>query len=410
MSQQFTTTRKEVSDEEVSINAQLLTRAGFVEKVQAGVYAFLPLGLRVMRKIEEIVREEMNAAGGQEMLMPALHPKEYWEATGRWDDLDVLFQLPSRHGGRKYALGASHEEVVVPLALKFIHSYRDLPQYVYQIQTKFRDEPRAKSGILRGREFVMKDLYSFHTNEDDMHAYYEVMKKAYARVFERCGLDAIQTEASGGSFSEFSHEYQVVTDSGEDIIFTCACGYAVNREISDVKKGDDCPKCGAEKIDEQKAIEVGNIFSLHRKYSDPFKLTYTDEKGKQLPVFMGCYGIGISRLMGSIVEVHHDEKGIVWPSSVSPFDVHVVQIGDGDDVTAAAEDFVARCEAAGLTCLYDDRTLSPGASLGDADLMGAPKRVVVSSRSLKASGVELSDRASGEGNMMSVDDALAQLI
>ncbi len=406
MSQQFASTTKDISKEEVSINAQLLTKAGYIEKVMAGVYAFLPLGLRVLRNIEQVVREEMDAAGGQELLMPALHPKEYWEATGRWGGLDVLFKVDSRHGGREYALGPSHEEVVVPLAQRFVHSYRDLPQYVYQIQSKFRDEPRAKSGILRGREFMMKDLYSFHVDEDDMHAYYDVMKVAYSNVFSRCGLDAIETEASGGTFSEFSHEYQVVTESGEDIIFSCECGYAVNREIAKVKGGDECPSCHKGSIEEKKAIEVGNIFSLHRKYSDPFKLKYTDESGEQQPVFMGCYGIGISRLMGAVVEVHHDEKGIVWPAGIAPYQVHIVQLGDDTEVKKMAGQLIKKLDK---SYMYDDRQFSAGAALGDADLMGAPHRVVVSTRSLKAGGVEHTLRLSGESKVIDIAQLVKEL-
>lgn len=403
LSQLFSRSVKDVADDEVSINARLLIRAGFIDKTMAGVYAYLPLGLRVLANVSRIVREEMNAVGGQEVLLPALQPKEFWDMTGRWDVLDVLFKVPSAHGGRVYALGPTHEEVVVPLMKKFVHSYRDLPQSVYQIQTKFRDEARAKSGLLRGREFLMKDLYSFHATEHDLDAYYSVMQHAYARVFARCGLDAIETMASGGTFSKYSHEYQVITEHGEDTVFRCACGYAVNDEIAEVKAGDRCPMCGSGVIEEHKAIEVGNIFKLMRKYSDPFSLTYVDESGVVQPVFMGCFGIGISRLMGAIAEVHHDDRGLIWPEEIAPARLHIVALGSDDRVTSAAEMLVRLCDERHIAYVYDDRGLSAGAALGDADLMGMPYRALISERSLAAGGIELVRRGV-DGNVVVLAD------
>ena len=408
MTHMFASTRKDISEDEVSINARLLIRAGFVEKVMAGVYAYLPLGLRALRNIEQIVREEMDAIGGEELLLPALHPKELWETTGRWNDLDVLYKVTSAHK-KEYALGPTHEEVIVPLAKQFIHSYRDLPRHVYQIQDKFRDEPRAKAGLLRGREFLMKDLYSFHADPKDLEAYYDIAQKAYAKVFERCGLDAKETEASGGSFSKLSHEYQVFTPSGEDIVFSCGCGYAVNEEIADVKEGDACPSCKKGSIEKHKAIEVGNIFKLNTKYSEPFELVYTDANGKSQPVYMGCYGIGISRLLAAVVEVHHDDKGIVWPDSVAPYHVHVVQLGDDADVQSTTKKVVKLLDKKKIAFVHDDRLLSAGHALADADLMGAPWRVVVSSRSLKGGGVEVTARETGDSSVVSVDELLAEL-
>lgn len=408
MSSMFASTRKDISDEEVSINARLLIRAGFVEKVMAGVYAYLPLGLRVLKNIESVVREEMRAIDGEEMLMPALHPKEHWETTGRWNELDVLFKVQSQHG-KEYALGPTHEEVVVPLAKMFIHSYRDLPRYVYQIQDKFRDEPRAKAGLLRGREFLMKDLYSFHASVSDLSEYYTRVQEAYARIFIRCGLEAIETEASGGSFSELSHEYQVFTESGEDIVFWCECGFAVNQEIADVKSGDACPGCTGGVVEERKAIEVGNIFKLNTKYSEPFSLKYADEAGASQDVVMGCYGIGISRLLASIVEVHHDDKGIMWPESVAPYVVHIVQLGDTEDVSAEVTKLITALSEADVSFVHDDRGLSAGAALADADLMGAPHRVVVSARSLTSGGVEHTPRISGESKVIDISSLVKQL-
>ena len=267
----FTKTKREPPKDEEAINAKLLIRAGFVDKVMAGVYSFLPLGFRVLKKIENIIREEMNAAGGQEIIMPVLHPKEVWEKTGRWSGFDALYKVKGKDG-REMALGPTHEEIIVPLAKKFINSYKDLPAYLYQIQIKFRDETRVKSGLLRGREFLMKDLYSFHSSQEDLDNYYEKMKKVYQRVFKRCGLNTIITEASGGTFSKYSHEFQVLSEAGEDTIYWCEkCGWAQNREI--FGGGSKCPKCGA-KLKIGRAIEVGNIFKLGTKYSEPFDLKF----------------------------------------------------------------------------------------------------------------------------------------
>jgi len=287
--------RKESPKDEESYNAQILVRAGFVEKVMAGVYAFLPLGMRVLRHIEQIIREEMDACGAQELLMPVLGPKDQWQKTGRWDSLDVLFKLVSRDK-KEYALGPTHEEIIVPIAQKCIGSYKDLPIGLYQIQTKFRDEPRAKSGLLRGREFLMKDMYSFHADEKDLEIYYAKMLTVYANVFTRLGLDARLVEASGGTFSKYSHEFQVLTSAGEDTIVYCSsCSFAQNREINESKEGDLCPSCGAS-LHVGFGCEVGNVFQLKTKYSTPFGLTYADVHGEKKEVYMGCYGIGISRL------------------------------------------------------------------------------------------------------------------
>ncbi|MBI2594154.1 hypothetical protein HYW39_00485, partial [Candidatus Curtissbacteria bacterium] len=296
-SQLFGKTKKTDPKDEVSKNAKLLIRAGFVKKEVSGVYNFLPLGLRVLNKIANIVREEMNAAGGQEILLSALQNSASWQKTGRWKSFDALFKVKSQYD-QEYALGPTHEEVLVPTAREYVKSYRDLPIYLYQIQTKFRDEPRAKSGLLRGREFLMKDLYSFHTDEKDMLAYYEVMKKEYKKVFSRIGLDAVETEAAGGTFSKFSHEYQVICKNGEDEIIYCPGGdYAQNAEIATAKPGQPCV-LGHGPLKRVKTIEVGNIFPLKDKFSKAFGLTYKDKSGKDKYVIMGCYGIGISRVMG----------------------------------------------------------------------------------------------------------------
>lgn len=389
-SQLFGKTRREAPRDEVSTNAKLLIRGGFVRREISGVYNFLPLGLRVLNKISNIVRDEMNKAGGQELLLSSLQNKESWEKTGRWGSFDALFKIQSRNDS-EYALGPTHEEVLVPLVRQFVSSYRDLPLSLYQIQTKFRDEARAKSGILRGREFLMKDLYSFHADEEDFNKYYEAMKKAYKSVFERCGLKAIETRAGGGTFSQFSHEYQVVSDAGEDTILYCgACGFSENEEIASMKAGQKCQQCNNSAIGRASAIEVGNIFPLKTKFSEVFGLTYKDKNGKDQPVVMGCYGIGISRLMGTIVEVHHDARGIMWPSSVSPYDVHLIHLGGGEANTSEVDEQLTK---AGVEVLYDDRDgVSAGEKLADADLIGIPVRLVVSDKTLQQSSGQAGDK------------------
>ena len=397
------TSRHDPADEE-AVNAKLLIRAGYVEKMAAGVYAFLPLGLRVLQKIANIVREEMNAAGAEELLMPVLHPKELWEQTNRWQSFDALYKMKGRDG-REFALGPTHEETVVPIAKKFISSYQDLPKAVYQIQTKFRDEPRAKSGLLRGREFLMKDLYSFHADADDLKRYYDEMKEVYAKTFRRLALDARIVEASGGSFSKFSHEFQVLSDAGEDTVFYCKCGFAQNGEIFRGIAGDPCPNCG-KRIEQANAIEVGNIFELGTKFSEPFKLTYRDKGGAEKPVVMGCYGIGLSRIMGTLVEAYHDERGMIWPAAVAPFRVHLAALAGKETgmVAKTADKVYADWRKAGLEAFYDDRNVSPGEKFADADLLGIPFRAVISERTGRK--IEIKARGKKMGRLVTPREAL----
>jgi len=405
-SQLFTKTRKEAPKDEVAKNAQLLIRGGYIDKLAAGVYTYLPLGLRVLKKIEKIIRREMNAVGGEELLMPSFHPKELWEKTGRWNTMDDLYKVTDS-SGREVALGPTHEEVVTPLVGSFISSYRDLPVYVYQFQNKFRMELRAKSGILRGREFIMKDFYSFHRDEKDLAEYYEKMKGAYKRIFERAGIgeETYLTFASGGSFSKYSHEFQMVTDAGEDIIYICdRCKVAINKEV----KGEqpDCPSCGSSELREAKAIEVGNIFELKTKYAEPFGLSYTDEEGKSQPIQMGCYGIGLGRLMGSVVEAFGDDRGIVWPAAVAPFRYHVVCLAPDDaEVAQAADELYASLTKKGIDVLYDDRAgISAGEKFADSDLLGIPTRIVVSKKTLAAGKFEVKERKTGEVLMLTKEE------
>ena len=395
------------------MNARLLEQAGYVQKLMAGVYTFLPLGTRVLHKIEQIVREEMDTVG-VEMLMPSLQPKENWVATGRWESLDVLFKLKSQQDS-DYALGPTHEEVVTPAGKRCIGSYRDLPLAVYQIQTKFRDELRAKSGLMRGREFRMKDLYSFHVSQEDLDAYYPLVQEVYKRVYERLGLNALLTEASGGTFSKFSHEYQVEVPTGEDDIYICEkCGIAKNKEVYS-GEAEECSHCGKTTWRAAKACEVGNIFKLGTKYSAPFNLTYTDKEGAQQPVIMGCYGIGTSRLMGVIVELFHDDHGIVWPENVAPFRVHVLALPAKDaavreKVWTEAAHIVHELEKHGVDVLFDDRDETPGVKFNDADLIGIPYRVVVSEKAMAAGGVEVKARGEKESHIVSAEQFVKEII
>ncbi|HRY52294.1 MAG TPA: His/Gly/Thr/Pro-type tRNA ligase C-terminal domain-containing protein [Candidatus Portnoybacteria bacterium] len=405
-------TLKEAPKDEESVNAILLTRAGFIDKLAAGIYSFLPLGLRTLRKIENIIREEMEALGAQEILMPALQPKENWAKTGRWDSLDVLFKLKGV-GDKDFALGSTHEEIVSPLAKKIVLSYKDLPFALFQIQTKFRNEPRAKSGLLRGREFSMKDLYSFHANQVDLDKYYQQATQAYFKIFDRCGLGEATylTAASGGSFSKYSHEFQTVSPAGEDTIFICnnCKKLAINKEI--MNETPACPTCNGMGFDEAKAIEVGNIFKLGTKYSVPFELTFKDEKGQEQPVIMGCYGIGPSRLMGTIAEISHDEKGLIWPESVAPYKYHLLVLGDDEEVKAAADTLYEELIDNKLEVLYDDRSLPAGQKFAEADLIGLPWRLVISAKTLKEKSLEFKKRTDDNQNakLIKITEAIKKL-
>lgn len=406
----FTKTSKTAPTDSECINAKYLVQGGFVDQEMAGVYTWLPLGLRVLRKVEQIVREEMDALGASEIFMPSLQPKEYWEATKRWDSVDILFKIKSQTG-KDYALGATHEEVVTPLAQKNIQSYKDLPFATYQINTKFRDELRAKSGVLRGREFRMKDMYSFHTNAEDLNKFYNRAFDAYLKVFKRCGLDVKAVEASGGIFTENqSHEFQALTPAGEDLIIACdKCVFGQNSEVATVKVDDACPKCGG-KLSEVKGSEVGNIFNLGTKYTDAFKVDFTDDQGQAKRVLMGCYGIGTSRLVGTIVETFHDDNGIIWPKSVAPYQVHLVSLSSKEptileQINTTASSLYDELISQGIEVFWDDRTdISAGAKFADADLIGIPLRLVVSEKTLRENSIEWKERSSEEAKLVGVTD------
>ena len=403
-SQLFGKTSKSVPTDADSINAKLLTQAGFIQKEISGVYNYLPLGLRVLTKIQNIIREEMDKIGGQEILMPTMTQEESWVTTGR-HTMDVLFHLKGQ-GGTNLVLNPTHEEVVTPLAQKYIFSYRDLPFYVYQIQNKFRNEARAKSGLLRGREFNMKDLYSFHTDEEDLNNYYEIVKKAYFEIYKRLGIGDITvlTFASGGSFSQYSHEFQTLSENGEDTIYLCEkCKLAINKEIIDIQK--TCPECNNDKLKTVKAIEVGNIFKLRNKYSKAFNFYYSNKNGQEKIVEMGCYGLGPSRTMGAIVECCHDNNGIIWPSSIAPYQIHLIGLDLHDEkIKSQAEDLYQKLLDKSIEVLYDDRLdVTAGTKFADADLIGIPKRLVISKRSLENGGIESKKRNEEKSENISLD-------
>ncbi len=397
-SELFVKTSKTPPKDEESTNARLLEQAGFVHKLMSGVYSFLPLGLRVLNKIENIIREEINAIGGKEILMPALHPKENWEKTRRWNSFDALFKLKSRLGS-DYALGATHEEVIFPLLVHHISSYKDLPFFVYQIQTKFRDETRAKSGLLRGREFRMKDLYSFHETEGERNQYYEKVKEAYEKIFSRIGINALPTDAGGGTFSDLSMEFQVPTSAGEDNILVCEkCNYAKNNDIA--KNYKKCAKCGG-KISNKKSIEVGNIFPLKTQFAEDFNLKFKDRDGKSQLVSAGCYGIGTSRILGAVVEVTHDEKGIIWPASIAPFKVHLIDLYSKIETDKIYDMLLKH----GVEVLFDNREEStPGEKFIDADLIGIPFRIVVSKKTLAKNSLEIKKRNEKDAKLIKIPD------
>lgn len=389
----FTKTRREGPKDEVAKNAELLIRAGYIHKDMAGVYSYLPLGLRVLKNIENIIREEMNALGGQEVYMATLQSSSLWKATGRWDDsvMDIWFKTMLK-SGEELGLAATHEESLTNIMKGHIQSYKDVPQYVYQFQNKFRNELRAKSGIMRSREFIMKDLYSFDIDEAAFREFYERCALSYMRIFTRVGLGdrTYRTFASGGSFSKFSDEFQTVCDAGEDTIYIHKEKHiGVNKEVYTdeilgslgLSRGD---------LEETKSIEVGNIFPLGTKYSEALRLTYKDIKGEEHFPYMGCYGIGLGRLMGAIVEVLSDAKGIVWPKEVAPFRIHLVSVSGGNaQVDGEARRLYELLLEHDIEALYDDRDVRAGEKFADSDLLGIPVRLVVSEKTMAAGGVEV---------------------
>ncbi|MEI7513665.1 MAG: aminoacyl--tRNA ligase-related protein [bacterium] len=408
----FTKTRKEAPKDEVSKNAQLLIRAGFIHKEMAGVYSFLPLGLKVIKKIEDIIREEMNILGGVEMKTSIFQNKEVWEKSKRWDDevVDAWFKTKLKNGG-EIGLSFTNEEAYANILKQYINSYKDLPVYAYDFKDIFRNEARSKSGILRGREFFWKAMYSFSKNEAEHNEFYEKAKVAYINIFKRAGIGDLThlTFASGGTFSKYSHEFQTITEAGEDLIYVDEeKNIAINKEVILPEVFEELG-VDQNKLIEKKAIEVGNIFSLGTKFSEPFDLKYKDESGNEQYVIMGSYGIGLGRLMGTIVEVLSDEEGIVWPESVAPFKVHLISLGTDEKTKDEAENLYKKLIEKNVEVLWDDRDLRPGEKFSDSDLIGIPYRVVVSAKTIEANVYELKERNLKDVTMMTEDELFAKV-
>lgn len=397
----FYKAKKTAPKDAEAISHQYLVRADFIEQSISGVYRFLPLGFRVLKNIEKIIREEMELLGGQEVYLPAFQNKSLWLETNRWETIDPpLFRIKDRHQ-KETALGSTHEEEMTDIFRRRIKSYQDLPAYLFQIQNKFRNEMRFSGGLMRVREFLMKDLYSFHRDEEDLSKFYEKVRKSYFRIFKRCGLEPVCVEASSGTIGgEMSHEFMIPSKIGEDRILACSkCGFAANIE----KTGDvaSCPKCKGQ-LEKMSCIEIGHIFNLGTKYTRAMKAEYQDKDGKNKFPLMGCYGIGLHRLVAAIVESSHDEKGIIWPESVAPFSVHLVQVESSPKVKKAASAIYADLQKQGIEVLYDDRGRSAGEKFAEADLIGLPLRMVVSDRTLKDSSVEIKRRDKKQSQMVKI--------
>lgn len=410
-SQLFTKTRKDAPTDETAKNAELLIRAGFIHKEMAGVYSFLPLGLHVIKKIENVIREEMNAIGGTEMKTSVFQSKEVWEKSNRWDDsvVDNWFKTKLKSGG-EVGLSFTNEEAYSNILKQYVSSYKDLPVFPYDFKEIFRNEVRSKSGIMRGREFYWKALYSFCKDEEEHNVFYEKSKKAYQNIFNRVGIGekTYMTFASGGTFSKFSHEFQTLTEAGEDTIYLYKDKkLAVNKEvfIDEVKKELELD----DNYEEVKAVEVGNIFTLGTKFSEPFDLKYKNEKGEEKFAFMGSYGIGLGRLMGTVVEVLSDEKGIVWPKEIAPFVVHLLQLGDKPETVSFADKLYESLKEKGVEVLYDDRDLRAGEKFADSDLIGIPVRFVVSDKTVAEDKVEVKLRTENDSKLVSLEEVIKTL-
>jgi prolyl-tRNA synthetase len=409
VSKLFTKTLKDAPSDEVAKNAQLLIRAGYVYKEMAGAYAYLPLGLRVVEKIKQIVREEMNAIDSNELIMTGLQRKDIWEKTGRWSDetVDIWFKTKLKDE-TEVGLGWSHEEPIVEMMKQYVHSYKDLPSSVYQFQTKMRNEKRAKSGIMRGREFVMKDMYSFHASSEDLAAYYDKAIEAYKRVYDRLGIgdDTYVTFASGGAFTKFSHEFQTICDAGEDIIYLHReKNIAVNEEVID----EAVEELGIvrDEFEKVKTAETGNIFNFGTQKTDELGLYYAAEDGTQKSLYIGSYGIGITRAMGVIAEKMSDDKGLVWPKNIAPYQIYLVSIGETG--SKKADELYKHLQAKGVEVLYDDRDERPGAKFADSELLGIPTRVTVSDRGVEAGSYEVTDRADGQTKTLTFEQLIDTL-
>lgn len=408
-SELFTKTTKTVPADETSRNAKLLIQAGFVHKEMAGVYAYLPLGLRVLEKIKQIVREEMNGIGGQELLMTNLQPRSVWETTGRWNDslVDIWFKTELKNGDQ-IGLAWSHEEPIMHMLSDYVHSYKDLPVAVYQFQTKLRNELRAKSGIMRGREFLMKDMYSVHATKEDLEQFYSQVIAAYQRIYDRLGIgdQTYVTFAAGGAFTKFSHEFQTICPAGEDWLYLDReRNIAVNEEVLDTAVTE--LNLNRDNLEKVRSAEVGNIFNFGIDKAEQMGVNFTDKDNTQKPFYYGSYGIGITRVMGVIAELFSDERGLIWPANIAPYQVYLVNIGEGEDVQTMVRKIYNELLVRGVEVLWDDRDVRPGEKFADCDLMGIPIRVVVSDKTIAAGGVEYKKRANSEVNIISQTELLS---
>ncbi len=402
-SKSFASINREVPKDETSVNGQLLIKGGFMERVTAGVYAYLPLGWRVYRKIEEIVRKEMLAIAAEEVYFSVLMPKDWWIKSGRWNSFGKILMKLTDENGNEYILGPTHEELAAELARRNIATYRDLPRAIFQIQDKFRDEEEINSGLIKTKEFIMKDLYSFHATQQDLDIFYEEMKKIYSNIFSQCGLKSYIVEAAGGNFtSENVHEFMVKSLGGDDTTVFCElCDFAQNKELKQVKENDRCPYCGG-LLKEEKTIEVGNIFKLGTKFSEDAGAFFVDRDGEKKSIFMGCYGIGLSRLMGTIAEIYHDEKGLKWPTSIAPYSVYLIKMNDTDPrvdvrIKKITDRLYNQLNDRGIEAFYDDRSeVGSGEKIIDADLSGIPYQVVVNAKTLQKDMVEIKSRNTGK--------------
>jgi len=410
LSEYYMPTLKETPGDAEILSHQLLLRAGFMRKTASGIYTLLPLGWRVVQKVEQICREEMDALGAQEMRLPIIQPEEMWRQSGRWDDYGPeLMRLKDRHE-RGWCLGPTHEEIISALIATDIKSYKQLPFALYQMNTKFRDEIRPRFGLLRGREFLMKDCYSFHTDEADLEKYYELQAEAYGRICDRMGLDWRRVEADSGQIGgKVTAEFHAIADVGESELVYCACGYAA--DIDTLPEGEAreiCPKCGMA-LESARGIEVGQVFQVGPQYSETMGVSFADVEGAEHPPLMGCYGWGITRSLAAAIEQNNDEHGIKWPVAIAPFEVCLIGIGKDEEVTTTLEDFAAQLDAAGVEVVVDDRDERPGTKFADADLIGWPYQLVVGSRGLKNGIVELKDRMTGEKSEVPLVEAVATL-
>ncbi len=407
-SKYFIPTIKETPVGTEAISHQLLLRSGMVNMLTSGVYSYLPLGLRVLSKIENIIREEMNDTGAHELFLPCLQPLELWKKTGRDETLkDVMIKFQDGKG-RTVCLGPTHEEIITQLAKEYVHSYKQLPVTLYQIQTKFRDELRARFGIVRACEFIMKDAYSFDKDKEGLVKNYELMYEAYKKIFSRCDLDVVIVEADSGAMGgDISHEYMVPAPIGEDSVSVCpSCGYSCG-EKQNAKEGSACLECKKGELEKKAAIELGHIFQLGTKYTVPLGAVFLDENGKQQPMIMGCYGIGVSRMIAAVIETHHDEGGIIWPQEIAPFDIEILPLQiDNDQIMECANGYYKQLSDLGMDVLIDDRKESVGRKFNDADLIGIPWRIVMGKKTFAEGSVEIKSRATGETIKVPVDKVI----